>query len=292
MPINVKSRKLEAYSLHLRNDTTPVDYAQAFGMIAGAPIDVRQFQAGDKLVALPSVVLNADIVEVTAYEGPVGVNPLIFDAGTGAERYEALDDDQIIATRTYAILDLAAKEGIIEFNQRGAKARDIAEVLEDTGRRFGIGEQFTVELLPVADASFLEALDRFGRIKVARLRVAEPNFDWHDNFENLNVVGAESHARSVELVAVANRNDSLAKERGAVHYIRQMIVAGVRNLKGASVQGVRLGETADTTISLSNYVQHQKVNVRVDQHGHVIGEDIKAKLREYLQARRATREQR
>jgi hypothetical protein len=292
MPINVKSRKLEAYSLHLRNDDAPVDYAQVLGVIASAPIDARQFQAGDKLVSLPSVVPTADIVELTAYEGPVGVNPLIFDAGTGAERYEALDDDQIIATRTYAIFDLSAKEAIIEFNQRGAKARDIAEVLEDTGRRFGIGERFSVELVPAADASFLEALDRFGRIKVARIRVAEPNFDWHDNFENLNMVGSESHARSVELVAVANRNDSLAKDRGAVNYIRQMILAGVRNLKGASVQGVRLGETADTTISLANFVQHQKVNVRVDQHGHVVGQEIKTKLREYLEARRAAREQR
>jgi hypothetical protein len=291
MPINHKPRKLEVYSLHLRNENAPVDYQQAFAAIAAAAFDVRQFQAGDKLVALPSVDLNCDVVEVTAYEGPVGVNPLIFDAGTGAERYERLDEDQIIATRTYAIFDLTAKEAIIEYNQRGAKARDIAEVLEDTGRRRGIGEQFSVELVPAADASFLEALDRFGRVKVARLRVAEPNYDWHDNYENLNIVGADSHARSVELVAIANRNDSLAKDGGAVNYIRQMISHGARNLKAASVQGIRLGETADTTISLANYVQHQKVNVRVDQHGHVIGADMKAKLREYLEARRAVREQ-
>jgi hypothetical protein len=93
-----------------------------------------------------------------------------------------------------------------------------------------------------------------------------------------------------ELVAVANRNDSLSKDGGAVNYIRQMVARSVRNLKSAAVQGVRVGETADTTISLANYVQHQKVNVRVDQHGHVIGADIQKRLRDFLHARRTARE--
>jgi hypothetical protein len=290
MPINRKPRKLEVYSLHCRNDDVQVDYGEAFHVFAGAPIESRQLQKGDKLVALPSVLIDQDVVEVIAYEGPVGVNPLIFDAGTGAERYEALEEDQIVATRTYAIFDLTAREAIVEHNQRGAKAIDIAEVLEETGRRQGMGERFSVELVPVADASFLEALDRFGRIKVASLRVSEPNFDWNDNYNSMNQVGADSHARHVELIATANRNDSLSSDAGVVNYIRQMIARGVRNLKAAAVEGTRRGETADTRISLANHVQHQKVSVPIDQHGHVIGDEIRRRLKEFLQARRAARE--
>jgi hypothetical protein len=286
MSKGLKSRKLEVYALHCRNEEQPVDYAAAFEAIAQAQFEVRQFQAGDKLVALPSVSVQVDTVELIAYEGPVGVNPLIFDAATGDERYEPLADDQIVATRTYAIVDLANKEAIVEFNQRGAKARDIAEVLEDTGRRIGLGDKFSVELVPSADASFIEALDRFGRIKVAKVKVVQPNFDWHDNYENMNVIGDRSHARMVELVAVANRNDSLSKAEGVVEYIRQMVALGVKSLKGASVSGTRVGESADTTISLANYVQHQKVSIHMDKHGHGIGSEIREKLRSFLEARR------
>ena len=119
------------------------------------------------------------------------------------------------------------------------------------------------------------------------MKVAEPNFDWKDNYENLNIVGAESNARTVELTATANRRDSLARDRGVIHYIRQMVNRNVANLKGAYITGVRAGEDADTTISLGNYIQHQKVFVRVDENGHVSSRDIRDKLHSFLEARRA-----
>jgi hypothetical protein len=56
------------------------------------------------------------------------------------------------------------------------------------------------------------------------------------------------------------------------------------------VSGARVGESADTTISLANYVQHQKVSVHMDQHGHVIGTEIREKLRSFIEARRRARE--
>ena len=115
----------------------------------------------DRLLALPSMRLRAKdrIVEFVAYEGPVGVNPLIYDASTGTERFEPLTGKQVIATRTYGVVDLTYHETIIEYNHRGAKAHDIAMLLEETGRKIGMGPQFAVELNPTVDDSFLAALD-------------------------------------------------------------------------------------------------------------------------------------
>jgi hypothetical protein len=76
MPAQKKSRKLEVYAIHLRNEDQAVEYGPAFQAIADAPLDERQFQAGDKLVALSRATISPDSVELATYEGPVGVNPV------------------------------------------------------------------------------------------------------------------------------------------------------------------------------------------------------------------------
>jgi hypothetical protein len=287
----MKARKLEVFLLHCREGENRVDYGDIFAKISRTKAATRQLEDGDKLLALPSIRYHdvRKLVELVAYEGPVGVNPLIFDAATGRERFETLTGTQVVATRTYALFDLKSREAIIEYNHRGAKAHDIAALLEETGRKVGFGPDFAVELNPTVDGSFLAALDRFGRIKLANMRVVRPNFDWSDNYEGLNKVGDESHGRAVELTVAAHRNDSLSKRTGIVQYIRQMIEETVTSLKGAKIVGIRTGETAETTISLANHVVHQKTFVAVDANGHAVREDIQEKLRDFQKSRAAAR---
>jgi hypothetical protein len=291
MPTTAKARKLEVFLLHCREADRELDYGDLFARMSRTRPATRQLEDGEKLLALPSLRFNSArrLVEFTAYEGPVGVNPLIFDAATGRERFEPLTGRQVMATRTYGVIDLKSREAIIEYNQRGAKARDIAALLEAMGRKVGFGSDFAVELNPTVDHSFLEALERFGRIKIANMRVVRPNFDWTDNYEGLNQVGSESHGRAVELIVTAHRNDSLSKRSGIIQYIRQMIGEHVSSLQGAKVVGVRQGETAETTVSLANHVVHQKIYVEVDTNGHVVSGDIQEKLREFQKARAEAR---
>jgi hypothetical protein len=286
-----KARKLEVFQLHCREGEKKLDYGDVFARISKTKAATRQLEDGEKLLALPTIRFHdvRKLVELVAYEGPVGVNPLIFDAATGRERFEALSGTQVVATRTYALIDLKSREAIIEYNHRGAKAHDIAALLEETGRKVGFGPDFAVELNPTVDGSFLSALDRFGRIKLANMKVVRPNFDWTDNYEGLNKVGDESHGRAVELTVVAHRNDSLSNRGGIIQYIRQMIEEGVTSLKGAKVVGMRKGETAETTISLANHLVHQKTYVEVDANGHAVSADIQEKLREFQKARAAAR---
>lgn len=291
MATQTRSRKLEVFSLHCRDGNLRLDYINVFRKISEAPPSRRQTEDGDRLLALPRIRLqpSAGIVEFVAYEGPVGVYPLIFDAATGMERVERLTGKQVLATRTYGAIDLQFREAIIEYNHRGAKAYDVARLLEETGRRAGMGPQFSVELIPVVDNSFMAALDKFDRIRVAKMTVARPNFDWTDNYEGLNQVGAQSNGRTVELTVTAHRNGSLEKRHGIVQYIRQMIRTHQDNLKGAAIAGIREGEAALTRISLKNYLVHQQVNAAIDSSGHPIGEDLEEKLRAFLAARREER---
>jgi hypothetical protein len=292
MPDRTKARKLEVFVLHCREGQQRLDYGEVFTRLSRARTGIRQLEVGEKLLALPNMRVRSDrqIVEFIAYEGPVGVNPLIFDASTGTERFERLTGTQVVATRTYGVIDLQYHEAIIEYNHRGAKAHDIAALLEEIGRTVGLGRQFAVEINPTVDDSFLAALDRFGRIKLANMKVARPNFDWTDNYDGLSQVGVESNGRTVDLTVAAHRNDSLSKDRGIVQYIRQMISENVTTLKGASIEGVREGETAETRISLANYVVHQKTQVEVDANGHAVGEDIQNKLVAFLESRRRARQ--
>jgi hypothetical protein len=284
----IRRRRLEVFKLHCRNKTQ-INYRDVFDKLSKTKLATRQFEAGDRLLALPKLAFlwKSAVVQFIAYEGPVGVNPLIFDSSSGSERFEQLTDTQVVATRTHGVIDLSAREAIIEYNHRGAKANDIAMLLEETGRKSGMGKEFSVELNPLGDQSFLEALDRFARIKLANLKVSRPNFDWTDNYQGMNKVGADSNGRIVELTVTAQRRDSLAKDKGIVAYIREMIVHTVDNIKGASVVGVREGEQAEATISLSRFIVQQNVYVRVDHNGHPITGDIQDKLIEFMEARRS-----
>lgn len=288
MPKNTTSRKLEVFALHchLENNKTP-NYRDFFQRISQARGRTRQVQYPEKLIALPVMRLQgSNIVELIAYEGPLGVSPLIFNASTEQERIARLEASAVVATRTHAVIDIHRREAVVEYNQRGAKARDIADVLETAARTLKLGAQPAVELSPVADESFLKAIDRFGVIKVADLRVARPNMDWTDNYNHLTSVADESNARTIDISVSAHRNDSLARDGGVMHFIRQMVAAPQSALKGARVVGIRTGEEAQTTVSLGNYVQHQKVHVRVDENGHIVTEDILAKMNAFLRARR------
>lgn len=146
MPQKTKAKKLEVFSIQCREEQKILDYSDVFTRITKAKKERRQLEIRDRLLALPSMHLrtNDGLVEFIAYEGPVGVNPLIFDASTGTEHFEALTGRQVMATRTYGVIDLNYREAIIEYNHRGAKAHDIAMVLEETGRKIGMGPQFAV----------------------------------------------------------------------------------------------------------------------------------------------------
>jgi hypothetical protein len=281
---NFADRKLELFAVHARTSEGPVNYLELFTWLASRKPRERYQELGDRLVAVHRLVKRGKYFALTAYEGPLGVAPLIFDAATGRARVERLAEREVMATATHAFVDAVGRRAVVEYNHRGAKAGDIAQALEQVGRAHF--PELSIELNPVADESFVTALDRFERVRHASLRIARPNIDWSDHYNNLTKVAHDSNARTIQVAASANRGGSLNKNAGLMSFIRQLAVQGLAVLKGASVEGVRYGEDQPTTVSLKNHIEHQRISVPKAADGQVNDQELDPKLEAYLDAKR------
>lgn len=261
-----------------------VNYVDTFQKLADMPDEKRRIERADKLVAVPVFDFDSTqgIVEFTAYEGPIGVSPLIYDPNTTKGEVQPLEGESVLATVTFGRIDIKKRLAVVQYNLRGAKAGEIALVLEESGRAIGLGDLFTVDLTPQGDKSLIEAIEQYERIRQASLKLVEPNIDWADNKNNMSAIAQASNGRAVETVVTASTGQSLAKNDGLVQVIKDMIREGVNNLKAASVRGTRQNETAETSTSLANHTQHQRIRVDVDSSGHPDEEEVRENAERFL----------
>lgn len=283
------TRKLEVWAMHAHIGQQVPDYTKLFRDVARAPSRSRAVPLGEKLVAIPRVSVKENVMRFIAYEGVVGENPLIFSAADAAERIERLEAGEVVATKTHAMLDTELRLAVVEYNHRGAKAPDIASVIETSARRLSRWERLDFELNPVVDTEFVDAIDRFDRIRVATMRIARPNLDWTDFKNKLTDSAADSDAQSIEIDYFAGRGNSLDRSKGAIGFLKRLIRREGSILKNASVTGTRANESAETTVSLGNHITHQRVNVRMTEDGHVADEDINERIGSFLDALREER---
>ena len=279
------TRKLEVFKLHGRTETGTLNYKQFFAALGHVPPDERARERGSRLLAFPVLSVSQSTAWLITYEGDVGVNPLIFSSSQARERVQRLRSGEVVAYKTHVLINLTSREVIVEYNHRGAKANDIIWILEEIGRSLQGYDSLSLELNPVADEGFISAMDRFERIRLASLRVARPNIDWTDHYDNLNAVAADSEARTAEIELTAHRGGSLSKTRGIVRFIRDLARGTHSILKSARLTGVREGESESTTLSLSHHIEHQKIRARVTHDGHIDDEHIKKKMQDFLSAR-------
>jgi hypothetical protein len=282
------TRKIEVWSIHAHvgaKDVKPVDYRRLFQTIAELPPRTRVIAGEDKLVALPRVDVDGNLVRLTAYEGSRGLNPIIFNTTSAEERVERLEAGEILATKTHGIVNLVTRDVLIEYNHQGAKAADIADVLERAVSSSAAWPQVKVELTPVVAETFIQDVNRFERIRVANARVVRPNVGWSDWEDELTKAADDSNAQSVQVEFNAPRGQSLSKTGGVVPFIKRL-ARPLTPLKSAAITGRRPGEAAETTISTANHIEHQRINVRLDGDGHVDDADIERRLSAYEETRR------
>lgn len=279
------TRKLEVFALHVRNGQAEIDYSGFFRSLSAMPSAERCYDISDKIIAFPQLVVERGFLRFTAYEGERGLSPLIYDTTRGTERYEDLRAAEMVATKTHGLINLTTREAVIEFNQRGARANDIAQAIGQAAAVLPAFHDVEVELNPVADQSFVEAINAFDRIKIATLKIARPNFDWTDHRDALTEAALASNAQTVAVTMYATRSTSLSKSAGVVSFIKALATHPIATLKGARVTGTKADEIGDTTVSLAKHIEHTKVNVKMIRQGHVDDRDIEAKLKTYLNSR-------
>jgi hypothetical protein len=281
------TRKLEVWSVHARLGDEPVpDYADMLTALSTLDPTERKWESEDKVVALPLLTVRNQVATLIAYEGPRG-QPIIFDTEDGTERSQPLAPGEIVATKTHAVIDIARREAIIEYNHRGARAADIAVVLGVSGRQIRGWSGLFVDLVPKVDRSFVEGLEAFDRVRVAGFAVSRPNTDWTQWDDVFARSAADSGAHSAQVEYRAPRGRSLHQGSGVVRFIRERTVDGIASLKSAFVTGTRHGESAETRITTGDHKEHQRVAVRLDPEGKVQDADIERRLAEYHEERAA-----
>lgn len=278
------TRRLDVFGLQIRTGDTPVDYPQLFKGLASIVDEDRKIDIGERTVAIPILKIQGNLVRLVAYEGERGQRPLFYNEESGQERIEQLRPGEILATRTHGLINLTSREAIIEYNHRGAKARDIAKTLEELGRPL-IPQELTIELNPMVTESFQHELERFKRIRVASVKVSRPNFDWDRTYGNLMTGARESNAQTVDLSMSADRGESLSRTRGIIGFLKRLAQPEVLSIfKNAHITGTRENEQEETTIALANYVENQGITVRL-RYGQANPGEVDQKIQEFMNAR-------
>jgi len=286
-PIARTSRKLEVFTIHAHfgaKASDAVNYQRLFRSISETTLAVRVVNIAGKSIAFPEFRLDENIIVLTAYEGEEG-NPLFYDFVNAKERIEELPKGEKLATKTHCVINLATREAIVEYNQRGAKAADIAMAIQEIGRSKTTWKDLEVEFTPVFDQSFLQAVNSFSRIRVASVKMVRPNPDWTDNVTLLTGLAKDSKAHLIEVTVNAERAQSLNQSKGLIGFIKSLIGAKQSSLKAAAVTGTRAGETAETTVSSNNYIAHQRAVVSKTKDGLVNDHDINDTLVKFSEAR-------
>jgi hypothetical protein len=283
------TRKLYLYSAHAHVRGQAIDdYRALFVDLSRLTVRQRSHRTPARLIAVRRLIVGGDYVRMTAYEGPPGLSPLIFDLGADEERIEELSEREVMATRTHALVDLHTRDVVVEYNHRGAKASDIAFVLEEAGRRLARRAGLTLEFAPVPTPDFARAIGDFETIKIASLNIVRPNLNWIREKRHADALADESNGQRVEVSVFAGRNETLYKTKGLVGLIKALGRQPRSSLKNASVSGRRKGEQSDTTISLARHLEHRNVRVRIGPGGHPLGDSVESRIEEFLKARRRT----
>src|SRR5947209_1930637 len=104
MARNVVNRKLEQFTLHAHVARKPANYAAVFRALAELPAQERQLVANDRLTAIPRLAATGGIVRIVALEGPVGLNPLVYNLEDQSERIQTLRSGEVVVSRTHAVI--------------------------------------------------------------------------------------------------------------------------------------------------------------------------------------------
>ena len=267
------SRKLEVYTLHAHVDREPPDYRKVFTRLADLSANDREILDEDRLVAVSQVTVEDDTVRLVVLEGPVGVVPTVYNVERQRERSQPLRRGDVVVNRTHVLVDLKSRRTIVEYNLRGAKAGDVAKVLQYSARRVKAFSRIQLSLTPVLGSAFGEAIDEFDRIKSAKVRLLRPNYGWSDWVDPLTDAAGDSDAAAANVEFTAGRNGSLSKGKGIVGFLRRSNQLAASPVESATIVGRRSEDEADTRISSRGYTEHRRVTVKRRADGQADDDD-------------------
>ena len=244
--------------------------------------EVRETEFEKRLYALPVVEVFPNRVLLIAYEGDIGKKPLFYNRENQSERVANLRANEILATRTHALIDLKTRTIVVEYNRGGAKAYDLLNIIWNLAKTLGY-ENLTMEMPPIIGESFLKELAQFRRVRMATIKMVRPNTNWNDCEVALAKTAEDSDAQMIEVSFSAAKKESLSKSRGLLGMIKEIIADRRGVLKNVQVFGKKTNAAKETSVKLHNHLENRKVEIsQSEDDGHPNSDEIKAELHNYL----------
>ena len=229
----------------------------------------------DRAFSIARVNQLHDIFQILVYEGPIGVNPLIFDLDRAETRTQLLEKDKFVAEATHVLVNPNLRRAVVEYVRRGAKADDICQVITEVLKRHNFElSDFEISFSPVVSEKFVKLIQQFLRIRAAEITVTRPNSGWTDHYTALSDLIESSDGDKADLGVRAARGRSLKKSTGVVKLISDVASEPHPYLRRASITGVRQGEEAETTLSTAKHITHSVARVSQDMNGRVSQQQI------------------
>lgn len=282
MAATIITRKFEVFAVHCTIESSPAPYRALMEYLSGLERKNRVYEFSDKILAIPEFERVGSRYRIAAFEGPKGVNPLIFDATTATPRKEKLRRGEFMAQKTHAFLDIDDRRIAVEYVKAGAKAYDLATAIEGLASEHTRFKGVQVEFAPIPDENFWSQIIGLERIREAHISVVRPNAGFSDHYTRLSGLIEDSNGRAADFGVRAGKGRSLRKNNGIVRVIKEIIDDPQPYLRGVTVIGRRPQEDVETRISLTRNKKQRKAKVSTDTDGHVLDNDAFQELEKTL----------
>lgn len=259
------SNTVRFYMFHAHDGDEPVEYGDFFYRLRSLTgIEIKL--ARDYAAVLQEFQQESSSeVALTFVGGDPAENSIYFDRRTRTTEEELGSESRWRGKLTRAVFEwsddtrILALEGV----RNGVTKTLLERYLKKTLKEFY--PRLSVELTPLASPSFLDEIEKFERIRIAKVEVKRPNYGFDDMenslFETARASGAQSASASVK----AERGESLSKDDGLVKVIKEVASAKNSSIENASVEGRKPGAKKDERVALDRH--QERMEVQVDDSG-------------------------
>lgn len=283
-------RQVRLYAIHGRADGDPLDYIEFFQWLSNlAPSDRLINVLSDLAIGLERVQEADGVFRLRLNAGDPTAVAMVVNPETGLSEVRE-DLVGYPGSETRAMVDANSDVRLVSLEARrnGISATNLSRYLNNVAESQGFAGSVNFELIPLAAESFVTEIERFSRIREASIVITRPNFDWIDDSSRLSGLAEESGGQKVEATVKAARSQSLSTSSGIVDQIRKIARLGrPSNVENARIRGTRVGEEAETTVSLDRHQVKTRVVIETQVSSVEQDDRVWGAQREMLNENRA-----
>lgn len=260
------NRKFYKYTLQAH--AKPGSYDDIFASLRRVDRAKRLAEVGSRRIFVSDLTRNDKGVVIRFLAIQPETDFMTFDEIDFTTSDDSLPGNKRFAVASHAYFVFGTRRLIFEYVRSGPKAEESLAALQTIMRSQVEGyRNFRLSATPVVEERFARDIDRFERIRVVTIDVAEPNANWTDWDDPLHELGEESGAGRVTLEATAARGEGLNRANGIVRVLKQALQARHSHLKRAVVEGKMPDEAGSRTIRTDRMHEFDARQVSVDSGG-------------------------